>query len=60
MAIDTDVAIIGAGPYGLSIAAHLCDAGVPFLIFGEPMKNWRTRMPKGMHLKSDGFRIVAL
>ncbi|HEY2675365.1 MAG TPA: NAD(P)/FAD-dependent oxidoreductase [Steroidobacteraceae bacterium] len=50
-----DVAIIGAGPYGLSIAAHLRAANVPFLIFGEPMENWRTRMPQGMHLKSDGF-----
>jgi cation diffusion facilitator CzcD-associated flavoprotein CzcO len=30
-------------------------AGVAFRIFGEPMQVWRTRMPKGMHLKSDGF-----
>jgi cation diffusion facilitator CzcD-associated flavoprotein CzcO len=52
---STDVAIIGAGPYGLSIAAHLRAAGVAFRIFGEPMMNWRTKMPKGMHLKSDGF-----
>lgn len=50
-----DVVIIGAGPYGLSIAAHLRAAGVSFRIFGEPMMNWRSRMPKGMHLKSDGF-----
>jgi cation diffusion facilitator CzcD-associated flavoprotein CzcO len=50
-----DVAIIGAGPYGLSIAAHLRANGVSFRIFGEPMMNWRSRMPKGMHLKSDGF-----
>ncbi len=25
------------------------------MIFGEPMENWRQRMPIGMHLKSDGF-----
>jgi thioredoxin reductase len=55
MPTSIDVAIIGAGPYGLSIAAHLRAAGVSFRIFGEPMKNWRSRMPKGMHLKSDGF-----
>jgi len=55
MTAATDVAIIGAGPYGLSIAAHLKDAGVQFRIFGQPMLNWRTRMPRGMHLKSDGF-----
>jgi cation diffusion facilitator CzcD-associated flavoprotein CzcO len=33
----------------------LSAAGVSFRIFGEPMQNWLTRMPKGMHLKSDGF-----
>jgi cation diffusion facilitator CzcD-associated flavoprotein CzcO len=50
-----DVAIIGAGPYGLSIAAHLRERGVTFRIFGRPMQYWRTNMPKGMLLKSDGF-----
>jgi len=29
---ETEVAIIGAGPYGLSIAAHLRGAGIPFSI----------------------------
>jgi Pyridine nucleotide-disulphide oxidoreductase len=52
---STDVAVIGAGPYGLSIAAFLRAADVPFRIFGEPMLNWRSKMPQGMHLKSDGF-----
>jgi hypothetical protein len=51
----TDIAIIGAGPYGLSIAAHLRRQGVDYRIFGTPMHNWRTRMPQGMLLKSDGF-----
>jgi lysine/ornithine N-monooxygenase len=50
-----DVAIIGAGPYGLSLAAHLSAQGTPFRIFGIPMHSWRFRMPAGMHLKSDGF-----
>jgi hypothetical protein len=47
--------IVGAGPYGLSIAAHLRQAGVPYRIFGHPMDSWISRMPKGMMLKSDGF-----
>ncbi len=50
-----DVAIIGAGPYGLSLAAHLSARGVSFRIFGSPMQTWLTHMPKGMRLKSEGF-----
>ena len=49
------VAIVGAGPYGLSLAAHLRQAGVPFRIFGRPMQSWATQMPAAMKLKSDGF-----
>ena len=51
----TDTAIIGAGPYGLSVAAHCRQQGVPFRIFGRPMDSWKSHMPKGMLLKSDGF-----
>ena len=47
--------IVGAGPYGLSLAAHLRHFGVSFRIFGRPMDSWRAHMPKGMLLKSDGF-----
>jgi thioredoxin reductase len=55
MAKTVDVAIIGAGPYGLSLAAHLAAAGLSFRIFGIPMSTWRNHMPKGMKLKSEGF-----
>ncbi len=48
------IAIIGAGPYGLSIAAHLQFAGLEFRIFGSPMHRWLAQMPKGMFLKSEG------
>jgi lysine/ornithine N-monooxygenase len=48
------VAIIGAGPYGVSIAAHLQSAGIDFRIFGRPMYRWQCQMPKGMLLKSEG------
>jgi thioredoxin reductase len=51
----TEIAIVGAGPYGLSIAAHLRGSGIPFRIFGRPMDSWLSHMPKGMSLKSDGF-----
>src|SRR2546423_5907660 len=51
----TQVAIIGAGPYGLSIAAHLRAHGIPYRIFGTPVDTWRRHMPAGMTLKSDGF-----
>ena len=50
-----DIAIIGAGPYGLSVAAHLRRRGIAFRIFGRPMDSWLAHMPKGMLLKSDGF-----
>ncbi len=50
-----DVSIVGAGPYGLSIAAFLRKTRLTFRIFGTPLRSWRQQMPKGMLLKSDGF-----
>ena len=48
-----DVAIIGAGPYGLSAAAHLRTVGgLDVHIFGEPMCFWERNMPAGMLLRS--------
>lgn len=55
MTDTVDVAIVGAGPYGLSLAAHLRAAGVRFRQFGLPMQLWQTAMPRGMFLKSQGF-----
>jgi len=55
MSASTNVAIIGAGPYGLSIAAHLRECGIEFRIFGSPLRAWRSQMPKDMFLKSEGF-----
>ncbi|MFC5721916.1 NAD(P)-binding domain-containing protein [Streptomyces gamaensis] len=46
------VAIIGAGPYGLSTAAHLRARAVATRVFGSPMVSWREHMPAGMLLKS--------
>ena len=53
--MSVDTVIIGAGPYGLSIAAHLSKSSLTFRIFGSPMQSWRSHMPKGMLLKSEGF-----
>jgi len=50
---DCQVAIIGAGPYGLSSAAYLKTAGVEARVFGEPMTFWRSQMPVGMCLRSN-------
>jgi hypothetical protein len=47
--------VIGAGPYGLSTAAHLQRLPIPVRVFGEPMDTWRNRMPAGMFLKSEPF-----
>ena len=49
------VAVIGAGPYGLSIAAHLGARGIEYRNFGRPMEAWSSNMPRGMLLKSEGF-----
>ncbi|MFF4112055.1 FAD-dependent oxidoreductase [Streptomyces sp. NPDC001714] len=46
------VAVIGAGPFGLSTAAHLRARGIPVRVFGDPMVSWRDHMPAGMILKS--------
>jgi thioredoxin reductase len=50
-----DIAIVGAGPYGLSLAAHLRKTTRSFRIFGSPMRSWTHHMPRGMCLKSEGF-----
>jgi hypothetical protein len=46
------VAIVGAGPFGLAAAAHLRAARVETRIFGEPMEFWQRHMPQGMFLRS--------
>jgi hypothetical protein len=51
----TEVLIIGAGPYGLSISTHLRGRGIDHLIVGRSMDTWRNHMPAGMYLKSEPF-----
>lgn len=50
-----EVAVVGAGPYGLALSAHLAAAGVDHVVFGEPLVSWRRHMPAGMLLKSEPY-----
>jgi FAD-dependent urate hydroxylase len=52
---NVKVLIIGAGPYGLSIATYLRARGVDHLIVGSPMDTWRAHSPAGMFLKSEPY-----
>jgi FAD-dependent urate hydroxylase len=51
---STEVAIVGAGPYGLSIASYLSHLDVEHRIFGWPMRTWWHMFPT-MGLKSPDF-----
>ena len=50
-----DVVVVGAGPYGLSTAAHLLGRGLRVAVFGKPLELWREHMPHGMLLRSHLF-----
>ncbi|WP_426368820.1 FAD-dependent oxidoreductase [Streptomyces sp. E-08] len=47
-----DLVVVGAGPYGLSVAAHAAAHGLDLRTFGRPMESWHA-MPSGMFLKSE-------
>lgn len=47
-----DVAVVGAGPYGLSVAAHLAPRS-RVRVFGRAMQTWREYMPPDMLLRSE-------
>jgi lysine/ornithine N-monooxygenase len=52
MTVDLEVAVIGAGPHGLSATVHMRRAGVRAHLFGKPMSFWK-QMPNGMKLRSN-------
>jgi len=57
---DIDVAVIGAGPYGVSLAAAACAAGHRAVVFGLPFETWN-RMDPEMQLRaaSDEMSLCA-
>lgn len=49
---QTELLVIGAGPYGLSTAGLARDHGLSTVVVGQPMGFWRENMPSGMLLRS--------
>ncbi len=52
MEATTNLLIIGAGPYGLAIAAYARHLGIDHVVVGKPMEFWKANMPEGMYLRS--------
>ncbi len=49
---STDLLIVGAGPFGLALAAEAGHQRLPYVVGGRPMSFWRQQMPAGMLLRS--------
>ena len=47
-----DVLIIGAGPYGISLAAHAVAKGLNYRLLGYPMDFWKNQMPQNMFIRT--------
>jgi cation diffusion facilitator CzcD-associated flavoprotein CzcO len=52
LATETNLLIVGAGPFGLAVAAQAGHDRIEHLIVGKQMEFWRRNMPKGMFLRS--------
>jgi hypothetical protein len=50
--METQLLVIGAGPYALSTAALARERGIHTMVLGQPMGFWRENMPKAMFLRS--------
>ncbi|HEY6396707.1 MAG TPA: hypothetical protein VIX82_04555, partial [Solirubrobacteraceae bacterium] len=50
--METQLLVIGAGPYALSTAALAREQGIHTVVLGRPMGFWRENMPEGMFLRS--------
>lgn len=51
-AYDVELLIIGAGPFGLALAAEAQALGIDHRVVGKPMEFWEENMPQGMYLRS--------
>ncbi len=49
---DTQLLVVGAGPYGVAVAAHARERGIETTVVGRPMEFWTRHMPEGMYLRS--------
>jgi FAD-dependent urate hydroxylase len=52
LTVDTQLLVIGAGPYALSAAGLARERGIDTVVLGRPMDFWRSNMPAGMFLRS--------
>ena len=50
--MTTHTLIVGAGPFGLGLAAYLQRRGQDYCIIGKPLEFWEKHMPPGMLLRS--------
>lgn len=48
-----DLIIIGAGPYGISLAAHAAASHLSYVLLGEPMHFWKEQMPQSMFIRTN-------
>lgn len=44
--------VIGAGPYGIAVAARALESGIETVVLGRPFAFWSENMPDGMYLRS--------
>ena len=52
METDPDLLIIGAGPFGLAMAAYAAHLGIDHAIVRRPMGFWKDNMPEGVYMRS--------
>jgi cation diffusion facilitator CzcD-associated flavoprotein CzcO len=47
-----DLIIIGAGPYGISLATHAIEKKLSYKLLGYPMDFWKNQMPQNMFIRT--------